>query len=213
VSYNMWFLTPASRFDPAKVWIDFVREISAEDDPQQAELVVGKPKDWRQISVTYPDGSWSFDFERYTVGGPGQWGEDLGFFRGWLGVVEPSVNTQWLFQYLARVQTVYMFRCSNSAPQSSLDLVNEIVDSLRHDDENVGGHSGVLYAELEGWSNEDGQHLTWEFSDRVSGLWWMALRRDEGWESFQMDRGNRDHRNAFKAGKVPAGCESRIYRD
>jgi hypothetical protein len=111
------------------------------------------------------------------------------------------------------VQTVYLFRCSSSAPDSNLELVREIVDSLRHDDENIGGYSGLLYAEGEGWSNEDGHHLTWEFSDRVTGVWWMALRREEGWETFQMDLGNRAHRTAFKTGKVPAGCESRISRD
>lgn len=207
----MWFLTPASKCLPAKEWIDFVSGMEVEE--QKAELVAGKPKDWRQIHVTYSDGSWSFDFERYTVGKAGQWGEDLDFFRGWLGVVEPSVNTQWLMQYLTRVQTVYMFRCASSAPDSTLDLVNEIVDSLRHDDENIGGHSGLLYAEREGWSNEDGHHLTWEFSDRVSGMWWMALRREEGWDTFEMDLGDIKHREAFKAGEVPAGVESRISRD
>ena len=210
----MWFLTPASECSPAAEWIDFVREMSTDSgDEQQAELVSGKPKDWRQIHVKYPDGSWSFDFERYTVGGSGKWAEDLDFFRGWLGVVEPAVNTQWLTQYLTRVQTVYMFRCASSAPAGTLDLVNEIVDSLRHDDENVGGHSGLLYAEGEGWSNEGGQHLTWEFSDRATGLWWMALSCDEGWTVFQVELGNREHRSAFKAGKVPTGVETRLYRD
>jgi hypothetical protein len=47
----------------------------------------------------------------------------------------------------------------------------------------------------------------------VSGLWWLALRREDDWEVFQMDLGNSNHRKAFKAGKVPAGVESQIYRD
>jgi hypothetical protein len=209
VSYNMWFLTPSSEVAPAEEWIDFVGALG---EGQQAELAAGGPKDWRQICITYTDGSWSFDFERYTVGGSGRWTQDLSFFNGWLGVREPVVNTQWLMQYLTRVRTVYMFRCSNSAPDSNLELVREIVDSLRHDDEN-GGESGLLYAELEGWSNENGHHLTWEFSDRVSGPWWMALRRDEGWETFQMELGNRAHRQAFKSGQVPAGVESQLWRD
>jgi hypothetical protein len=199
----MWFLTPASEPSPAGEWIDLAQGFGE----QQAKLTAGTRKDWRQIHVTYSDDSWSFDFERYTVGKSGQWGEDLDFFRGWLGVVEPAVNTQWLMQYLTRVQTVYMFRCSNSAPSSTLELVGEIVQNMREDT-----HGGLLYAELEGWSNEYG-HLTWEFSDRVSGLWEMALRRDEGWDGFQIDLSNREHRRAFKAGEVPIGVESGRYRD
>lgn len=215
MSYNMWFLTPASRPLPASEWIEFIATVFG-DEEQQAELVAGKPKDWRQIHVTYSDGSWSFDFERYTVADTtdiSKWTDDLDFFRGWAGVVEPGGNAQWVQQYLTRVKTVYMFRCSNSAPDDTLDLVGEIVDSLRHDDENVGGASGLLYAELEGWSNEDGYHITWEFSDRVSGPWAMALRCDEGWQTFQMELGNRKHRKAFCAGKVPAGVKSKSYKD
>ena len=117
VSYNMWFLTPASKPLPAEEWIDFIDHFG--DDEQQAELVAGKPNDWRQIHVTYSDGSWSFDFERYTVADTtdiSKWTDDLDFFRGWAGVVEPAVNTQWIQQYLTRVRTVYVFRCSSGAP-------------------------------------------------------------------------------------------------
>jgi hypothetical protein len=210
----MWFLTPARRPLPAGEWIDFIAHFG-EDDEQQGELVAGKPNDWRQIHVTYSDGSWSFDFERYSVAGVTdikKWTDDLDFFRGWAGAVEPGVNAQWVQQYLTRVRMVYMFRCSNSAPDSSLVLVREIIDSLRHDYENVGGAGGLLYAELEGWSNEEGYHITWEFSDGVSGSWWMALRGNEGWRAFQMDLGNATHRKAFRAGKVPPGLNTRTYR-
>jgi len=199
----MWFLTPARSISPAGEWIDLV----AMFEGQQAELVSGTPEDWRQIHVTYADDSWSFDFKRYSVGEDnGRWTDDLSFFRSWLGVVSPAVNVQWVTQYLTRVQTVFMFRCSNGAPDTSLELVREILQNLREDP------SGLLYVGLEGWSNEYG-HLTWEFTDRVTGAWEMALRRDSGWETFQMDLENRTHRHAFQAGEVPAGVESRFYRD
>jgi hypothetical protein len=206
VSYNMWFLTPSSEITPAGEWIKFVTEFG---EDQRAELTAGRPKDWRQLDVTYSDGSWSFSFERHSVAkSGGRWTDDLSFFNGWAGAMEPAVNTQWVMQYLTRVQTVYMFRCSNSAPDTNLELVRDIVDSLQHDED-----GGLLYAELEGWSNEEGYQITWEFSDRVSGSWWMALRRDDGWETFQMELGNRAHRQAFKSGQVPAGVESRLHRD
>jgi hypothetical protein len=126
-----------------------------------------------------------------------------------VGDVEPAVNVQWVMQYLARVKTIYRFRCQTGfSDTSDFELIQDILDSFRNDEP-----YGVLYAECEGWSNENGHHLTWEFSDRVTGSWWMALCEEDGWRYFQMDLGDRDHRRAFKAGKVPEGLESKFYRD
>src|SRR3954471_22721292 len=136
VPYNMWYLTPESAASPADEWIRFVAEITAESDfeVQQAKRTAGTAKNWRQISVTYPDGSWSFDFERYSVGSGGKsWTEDLDFFRDTLEDAEPAVNAQWVMQSLARVKTVYLFRCSINAPDSNLQLVREFLDSMRND--------------------------------------------------------------------------------
>lgn len=208
----MWFVTPASRPLPANEWLEFVADFGHN---LRAELISGTPNDWREIHVSYADDdSWSFKFERYVVGEDNHlWAGDLDYLRSWLSVAQPALNAQWVTQYLTRIQTGYLFECSISAPDSNLELVNEIVDSLRHDDENVGGASGLLYAECEGWSNEDGYHITWEFSDRASGLWWMAIRTDDGWNACQLELSDDEHRRAFKAGEVPAGVESRFLRD
>lgn len=211
--YNMWFLTPEREVEEASEWIEFVSEISEEIEEEQiAELTEGTPREWRQIAVTYPDGEWSFDFERRSVAAVATnddpWTDNLEFFREGLAEATPGVNVQWIAQYLTRVQTVYMFRCSINAPDSNLELVREIIDSLR----NEGPH-GLLYADLEGWSNEDGQHITWEFSDGANGVWWMALRAESGWNVFQMDLGNYEHRKAFQAGEVPADVEVTKYPD
>jgi hypothetical protein len=207
----MWFVTPSAQSSPADEWLDFVIEFA---DGLTGELTDGTPADWRQISVTDDDGNWAFDFERRTVAANAdEWAGDLDFFMGWLAVAKPTVNAQWVAQYLTRVQTFYLFRCSLNALDSSLDLVNAIIDSLRHDDENVGGHSGLMYAEGEGWSNENGRHITWEFTDGATGLWWMAIRADDGWDGFQMELGDEGHRRAFKAGEVPAGVTCQHLRD
>jgi hypothetical protein len=64
---------------------------------------------------------------------------------------------------------------------------------------------GVIQADGEGFSNEDGYHILWQFPDDVTGDWWMAVLKDGEWEAFQMDLGNPAHRAAFKAGRIPNG--------
>jgi hypothetical protein len=203
----MWFLTPERKAVRANELIDFVAELG---DGHTAELTDGSSRNWKQISVSDADGSWAFDLERTVVGKTGPGAEEIGYFREELEDVEPEVNAQWVADYLRRVKAIYLFRCSvgfsDDAP--TFELVNDIIDSFRHD-----GPGGLLYAELEGWSNENGQHITWEFTGRVTGKWWMALRRDNGWAYFQMELGNRKHRDAFKAGRVPAGLKAETYSD
>ena len=58
-----------------------------------------------------------------------------------------------------------------------------------------------------GFSNEDGYHVLWQFSDDVDGDWWMAVLQDGAWQRFKMDLGNESQRLAFKKGEVPDGVE------
>jgi hypothetical protein len=61
----------------------------------------------------------------------------------------------------------------------------------------------IIQADGEGFSNEDGDHILWQFSDRVSGPWWMAVLQGDKWVPFEMDLGNMKHRAAFLDGRVP----------
>ena len=65
----------------------------------------------------------------------------------------------------------------------------------------------ILQADGEGFSNEDGYHILWQFSDSVSGKWWMGVLENGKWVHFQMDLGNPQHRSAFLAGEVPAAVK------
>jgi hypothetical protein len=68
---------------------------------------------------------------------------------------------------------------------------------------------GILYAQEEGFSNQLGHHITWEFSDGVHGEWWMALydAKSQTWTRFRMELSDPAHRSAFCAGRVPKGVE------
>ena len=61
----------------------------------------------------------------------------------------------------------------------------------------------ILQADNEGFTNEDGFHIVWQFSDSISGPWNMGVLQDGTWQHFKMDLGDPDHRAAFLAGEVP----------
>jgi hypothetical protein len=72
----------------------------------------------------------------------------------------------------------------------------------------ISSHApSISQADLEGFSNEQGFHILWQFSDSAHGQWNMGVLRDGQWVHFEMDLGNHDHRNAFFIGEVPRGCE------
>ena len=66
----------------------------------------------------------------------------------------------------------------------------------------------ILQADNEGFTNEDGYHILWQFNDDVSGKWWMGVARDGGWDHFEMELGAPDHRESFLRGEVPSGLRT-----
>ena len=60
-----------------------------------------------------------------------------------------------------------------------------------------------MQADGEGFTNEEGYHIVWQFSDSVSGPWKMGVLQDGVWRHFSMDLGDPDHRAAFLKGTVP----------
>ena len=56
-----------------------------------------------------------------------------------------------------------------------------------------------------GFSNDDGYHILWQFSDKINGDWHCAILNEMNeWERFQMDLGDKVQRKEFQAGRVPA---------
>ena len=60
----------------------------------------------------------------------------------------------------------------------------------------------ILQADGEGFTNEEGYHIVWQFSDSVSGPCNMGVLQDGVWRHFSMDLGDPDHRAAFLRGSV-----------
>jgi hypothetical protein len=110
----------------------------------------------------------------------------------------PKSGVQWLEDYLASVKTVYAFQHLQGAEM--LDGGNAL-HAVRSALWERG--DAIIQADGEGFTNVEGFHIVWQFSDSVSGPWNMGVLQDGVWQHFTMDLGDPDHRAAFLKGAVP----------
>jgi hypothetical protein len=110
----------------------------------------------------------------------------------------PKSGVQWLENYLASVKTVYTIQHLQG---SETDEGSNALHALRSALWERG--DAIIQADDEGFTNEDGYHIVWQFSDSVSGPWKMGVLQDGVWRHFSMDLGDPDHRDAFLKGTVP----------
>lgn len=110
----------------------------------------------------------------------------------------PESALAWLEEYLDEVRTVYAFRTLYGA---STEEGSAAIHALRHFIWERG--EAILQADHEGFTNEEGHHILWQFAETVSGPWSMAVLEEDSWASFTMDLGDPDQREHFMNGEVP----------
>ncbi len=111
---------------------------------------------------------------------------------------KPETGVVWLREYLASVKTIYAFQHLQGA---DTEEGGNVLHALRSHLWERG--DAILQADNEGFTNEEGFHIVWQFSDSVSGPWNMGVLQDGTWHHFKMDLGDPDHRAAFLSGEVP----------
>ncbi len=110
----------------------------------------------------------------------------------------PESGVQWLHEYLDEVRTIYVFQPLQGADtEEGSDTLHTLRSALWERGD------AIIQADGEGFTNEDGYHIVWQFSDEVSGPWNMGVYQDNLWHHFKMDLGDPEHRAAFLAGEVP----------
>lgn len=154
------------------------------------------------LVVARPDGTEICAIERNEVGSEGLGAEEIGEFLDELEDAEPKSAALWLASYLPSVRSIYAIQLLHGTYEGD---GWDIVGCLKGAIWNAAG--GILQADHEGFSNEDGYHILWQFADTVDGDWAMAVLAEGRWRKFRMDLGNRQHREAFLRGEVPAGVQ------
>lgn len=158
----------------------------------------GEDEDWESLLLSSNDEVEVAVLERNPVydGSTGQ--DEVADFLEELEDCKPESGVAWLSDYLAEVKTVYAFQHLQGADTED---GGNVLHALRAALWERG--DAIIQADNEGFTNEEGFHIVWQFSDSVSGPWNMGVYRDDLWHHFKMDLGDPDHRAAFLEGEVP----------
>ena len=164
-------------------------------------IEVGSEDDWEQLVLQHNEGDEIAAIERNPVE-PDALGEaEIEELVAEVEESRPRSAAEWLKLYLPRVKVIYAFQVLYGADQDNgWDALQAIQDELHT---TLGG---ILQADAEGFSNQEGYHILWQFRDDVEGLCKMAVLDETGqWRAFEMDLGSREQREAFLNGRVPEG--------
>ena len=162
----------------------------------------GDSANWLQLTLNHPDGTAIAMIERNPVGPDSIGAEEIEEFEAELEDARPKSSADWLRTFFPRVRCIYAFQhLSGTRAKNGFDILSAVQNSI------WARSTAIIQADGEGFTNENAYHILWQFSDRVTGTWWMGLLRDSRWVHFQMDLGDQSHREAFWRGEIPKGAK------
>ena len=172
--------------------------VRAEHPQFKLSLEEGTEEEWESLLLSSNDDVEVAVIERYPVsdGSIGQ--DDIAEFIEDTQDAKPESSVAWLHEFLASVKTIYAFQHLQG---DEFEEGSNALLALRTKLWERG--DAILQADGEGFTNEEGYHIVWQFSDSVSGPWNMGVLQDGVWRHFSMDLGDPDHRTAFLEGSVP----------
>jgi hypothetical protein len=158
---------------------------------------------WTIIQIANEKGDILAQVERNPVI-DGELGKDeLEEFKEEIEDCQPTSAVQWLAKYLDTVKVVYAFQILDAVfAEDNFDIISSIKTKIWN------RTGGILQADHEGFSNDDGYHILWQFADDVQGEWSCAILNSLGqWENFIMDLGDKTQRQDFLNGEVPENAK------
>jgi len=174
--------------------------LSSEAPLGQLQVPAGPEEMWTQVSLVHATGEVVAEIERNSASDGDLVTEEIEEFLEEIEDCEPASAAAWLADYLPQVRTIYAFQLLNGTEaEQGWQILGAAKDAIF---QQVGG---IIQADDEGFTEETGHQILWQFSNSVKGPWWMAVLRNGEWVRFQMDLGNRKHRAAFLKGEVPDG--------
>jgi hypothetical protein len=175
---------------------------SALDENQLSGVLTveeGSDDDWTQIILSHASGRAIASLERNVVQKGSLGSDELAEFAEQVGNCKPASAAQWLGEYFQRVKCIYAFQIlSGTNEEPGWEILDAIRDCI------WSAAPAILQADEEGFSNEDGYHILWQFNDSVDGPWSMAVLGDGQWKEFEMNLADRKQREAFLRGEVPS---------
>ncbi len=208
MSYYVRVLTPERR----PITADAVRAGLAALDRPDVTLVIDETEDetdWTAIVAYTETGEPIGLLTRDAVADADSLAKgEIEDFQEELKDAAPKSGAAWVRHYLKTVQTIYAVQLLSAAfTEQGEGVAGLLLEAIRAE---VGG---IIQGDGEGFSNENGDQIVWDYNDDIDGEWVMAvLDADRTWVRFVMDRGDQAARAAFLDGRIPAHG-ARLLRD
>jgi hypothetical protein len=200
--YYTRVLSKDEEFPPFVELAQFVR---AEHPQFKLTLEEGTEEEWESLLLSGNDDVEVAVIERNPISEGSIGEDDIAEFIEETQDAKPETGVAWLQEFLASVKTIYAFQHLQG---NEFEGGSNALHALRTKLWERG--DAILQADGEGFTNEEGYHIVWQFSDSVSGPWNMAVLQDGVWRQFTMDLGDPDHRAAFLEGSVPDDLTSTV---
>ena len=167
----------------------------------KASIIIenGNNRDWTQLTVKDEQDNEFLVIEKNIVE-PGQLGADeIQNFKEEIQDCKPKTAVKWLMKFFDKVKVIYAFQILSAIDnKNNWTIFGELQEAIWKKT------NGIIQADNEGFSNEEGFHILWQFNDTVTGDWNMAVRTIfGGWKKFEMNLGDKKQREEFWKGKVP----------
>lgn len=160
----------------------------------------GEQSAWSSLILRHgQEGSVIAEVERLLVrpGSPGE--QELSWLIRVAEKAQPLSASAWLSAFLPSVRTIWGINLyaglNEEGGWAALGAFKDAIWSA------VGG---IQYIVDEGFTNDVGDQITWEFPPTASGSWWMALMKEGAWHRFEAELGNPVHKALFQAGQMPS---------
>jgi hypothetical protein len=179
-------------------FIELAQLIRAEHPEFRLTIEEGNEEEWESLLLSGIDEVEVALVERNPVD-EGSIGQDaIADFLEDIQDCKPKSGVQWLEDYLSSVKSIYAIQhLQGSETMEGSNVLHALRTAIWE------RGNAIIQAEGEGFTNEEGYHIIWQFSDSISGPWKMGVLQDGVWRHFSMDLGDPDHRVAFLKGTVP----------
>lgn len=191
---------------PSKSWIPFAElqsSLKAARLSVNLDIEKGDADQWLRLIVTSQQGNSILGIERNDVPKDNLGASEIQEFLEEIANAKPDSAAHWLQEYLPTIQTIYAFAHWDGMSTATGHKVFDVLQA-----EIWSRLGGIFQADNEGFTNEEGYHILWQFNEHASGIWNMAVQtQDRRWTRFAMNLDDTAQRAAFKDGKVPEGCQ------
>lgn len=157
---------------------------------------------WKQLVLKHASGPEIAVIEKNPVAEGERGGEELKEFLDEIPLHQPAPAVVWLQDYLPTVKVIYAFQLLSGTD------VNDGWTPLHGVYNTIWKFAdGILQADGEGFSNQEGYTILWQFGETATGMWNVGVLVDGSWRHVGIDLGNEQHRVAFRHGQVPDGAK------